>query len=106
MSRDDRVAQDQRYRRSGSHRRQIVGVVLCVAVLAAAYICVPRRADVTKFDPTAMAQRETAMWRHYYEKRYFPLFGDLYDGSRTQYGFSPLDSVQLALAAARSAKSF
>jgi hypothetical protein len=106
MSRDGRVAQEQRYRRSSGRRRQVVVGVLCVVVLAAVYICFPRRADLTQFDPTAMARRETAMWRHYYEKRYFPLFGDLYDVSRTQYGFSPLDSLQLALAAARAAKSF
>jgi hypothetical protein len=74
--------------------------------LAAAYICIPRHADLTKFDPAAMARLETTMWRHYYEKRYFPLFRDLYDVSRSQYGFSPLDSVQIAVSAASAAKSF
>ena len=87
-------------------RRKIVGTVLAVMALAAVYICLPRHADLTRFDPATMARLETAMWRHYYEKRYLPLFRDLYDVSRTQYGFSPLDSVQIALAAARAAKSF
>ena len=53
-----------------------------------------------------MARFETAMWRHYYEKRYLPLFGDLYGVARSEYGFSPLASVQLAVAAASAAKSF
>ena len=74
--------------------------------LAAAYVCVPRHADLTKFEPNAMARLETSMWRHYYEKRYLPLFGDLYDVARREYGFSPLESVQLAVAAAQAAKSF
>jgi hypothetical protein len=74
--------------------------------LAAAYVCIPRHADLTHFEPNAMARLETSMWRHYYEKRYLPLFGDLYDVARREYGFSPLESVQLAVAAARAAKSF
>jgi len=99
------VAQDQRH--SGrSRRRQIAGAVLAIVTLAAAYIGFPRHADLAKFDPTAMARLETAMWRHYYEKRYLPLFGDLYDVARSEYGFSPLDSLKLAYAAASAAKSF
>jgi hypothetical protein len=97
------VAQDQR---AGGRSRKIAGAVLVVVALVAAYICLPRHADLTRFDPTAMARLETAMWRHYYEKRYFPLFADLYDVSRREYGFSPLDSLQISVAAARAAKSF
>ena len=105
MSGDGRVAQDQRPG-GRSRRRRIAGAILSVVVLAAAYICFPRHADLTKFDPHAMARLETSMWRHYYEKRYLPLFADLYDVSRSEYGFSPLDSLQLAVAAANAAKSF
>ena len=46
------------------------------------------------------------MWRDYYEKRYAALFGRLYLLSRTQFGFAPLDSFRIALAAARAAKAF
>jgi len=46
------------------------------------------------------------MWRHYYERRYLSLFADIYDNSRTQYGFSPWDSVRIAAAAARAARAF
>ena len=46
------------------------------------------------------------MWRHYYERRYLWLFADLYDNSRAQYGFSPWDSVRIAVAAARAAHAF
>jgi hypothetical protein len=99
------VAQDQRAD-GRARRRPIVAAGVAAVVLVAAYICLPRHADLTKFDPGAMARTETAMWRHYYEKRYLLLFRDLYDVARSQYGFSPLDSVQLAIAAADAAKSF
>src|SRR5258708_7381903 len=99
------MAQDQR-RRGRSRRRQIAGAALAVVTLAAAYIGFPRHADLAKFDPTAMGRLETAMWRHYYEKRYLPLFGDLYDVARSEYDFSPLDSLRLAYAAASAARSF
>ena len=46
------------------------------------------------------------MWRDYYEKRYVALFGHLYELSRTQFGFSPLDSFRIALSAAQAAKAF
>jgi hypothetical protein len=76
------------------------------AAVTIAYAVVPRHADLTAFDPSEMARLETSMWRHYYEQRYLALFLDLYDTARWQQGFSPLDSVRLALAAARAAKSF
>jgi hypothetical protein len=87
-------------------RRQIVGAVLAAVALATTYVCLPRNADLTRFDPHVMARLETAMWRHYYEKRYPALVVDLYGVGRSQYGFSPLDSLQLALAAATAAKAF
>ena len=46
------------------------------------------------------------MWRDYYEKRHVALFGHLYELSRTQFGFSPLDSFRIALSAAQVAKAF
>ena len=87
-------------------RRLIVGSIIAVVAATVAYSVIPRRADLTRFDPAAMARRETSMWRHYYEKRYFPLFFDLYETSRRGQGFSPLDSMRLAVAAARAAKAF
>jgi hypothetical protein len=99
------MAKDQRAV-ARSRRRQIAGAVLGVVALAAAYLCFPRHPDLTRFDPGAMARLETAMWRHYYEKRDLPLLGDLYHVARREYGFSPLDSVRLAVAAAGAARSF
>jgi hypothetical protein len=85
--------------------RWLVGAGVLVAV-AAAYVAIPRHADLTRFDPAEMARLETLAWRHYYEKRYLPLFTDLYEMSRRGQGYSPLDSVRLAVAAARAAKAF
>jgi hypothetical protein len=84
----------------------LAGAIVAVAAVAAAYIAIPRRADLTRFDPAAMASLETAMWHHYYEKRYLALLLDLYEVARREQGFSPLDSARIAFAAARAAKSF
>jgi hypothetical protein len=86
--------------------RWVVGAIVAVAAVAAGYVAIPRRADLTRFDPAAMASLETAMWRHYYEARYLALLLDLYRAARHEQGFSPLDSARIALAAARAAKSF
>jgi len=87
--------------------RKIALVALAlVAAAAAAYVFAPRSADLRAFDPATTARAETAMWRHYYEKRYLPLFLDLYGLARTEQGFSPWDSFSLALSAARAAKKF
>jgi hypothetical protein len=86
--------------------RWLLGAIVAVAAVAAAYVAIPRRADLTRFNPSAMARLETAMWRHYYEQRYPALLLDLYEAARREQGFSPLDSARIALAAARAAKSF
>jgi len=79
---------------------------LALLIAAVAFVFVPRAADLRIFDPAATARAETAMWRHYYEKRYLPLFLDLYNLARDQQNFSPWDSFTLALSAARAAKRF
>ena len=81
-------------------------IALTVALLGAGWFFWPRKADMRGFDPDAMARVETKAWRHYYEKRWFALFADLYDGARHQYGFSPCDSVLLSFHAARSSWIF
>ena len=84
----------------------VAGAVCAVVGIVCAYAAVPRHADLTRFDPDEMARLETLAWRHYYEKRYLPLFTDLYEMARREQGFSPLDSVRVAVAAARAAKAF
>ena len=88
-------------------RRLLMGsLAIGVLILLALYAGYPRRADLTAFDASAMAQAETLMWRHYYEKRYPLLFLDLYGVARDQQGFSPFDSVRISFLAARAAKRF
>lgn len=82
----------------------LAAVMLLIAAMA--YVFVPRHSDLRVFDPVAMARAETAMWRHYYEKRYLPLFLELYDVARDEQNFSPWESFSLALSAARAAKNF
>jgi hypothetical protein len=87
-------------------RKSMLAIGLAALLLLAAFVGWPRKADLRAFDPAGMAQLETAMWRDYYEKRYGALFYHLYELSRTQFGFSPSDSLRIALAAAKAAKAF
>jgi hypothetical protein len=73
---------------------------------AALYAGWPRTADLRAFDPADMARLETAMWRDYYEKHYPLLFSHLYESTRGQFGFSPLQSVRIAWSAAQAARAF
>ena len=86
--------------------RWVAGAMVVVVAVVCAYAAIPRHADLTRFDPDEMARLETLAWRHYYEKRYLPLFTDLYEMSRREQGYSPLDSVRVAVAAARAARAF
>jgi hypothetical protein len=86
--------------------RKIVVAVAVAVVAVAIYVGFPRQVDLRAFDPAEMARLETAMWRDYYEKHYPALFYHLYESSRTQFGFSPLASLRIALSAARAARIF
>ena len=86
--------------------RTIRIAVVLVAAAVAAYAGLPRKSDLRAFDAAEIARLETAMWRDYYEKRYPALFYHLYESSRREFGFSPLDSVRIALSAAQAAKAF
>jgi hypothetical protein len=87
-------------------RRTVILMLALVFGAIGAYVAWPRHADLRGFEPAEIARLETAMWRDYYEKRYPALFNHLYELSRTQFGFSPLDSFRIALAAAQAAKAF
>jgi hypothetical protein len=87
-------------------RRTVILTLALVLGLIGAYASWPRHADLRSFEPAEIARLETAMWRDYYDKRYVALFYHLYEVSRTQFGFSPLDSLRIALAAAQAAKAF
>jgi len=86
-------------------RKMILGTA-AAAALVAAYAVIPRHADLRAFDPAEMARLETAMWRDYYDKRYGALFYHLYESTRTQFGFSPLQSLHVAFSAAEAARTF
>jgi hypothetical protein len=87
-------------------RRTVILMLALVVVAIGAYAAWPRHADLRGFEPADIARLETAMWRDYYDKRYVALFGHLYELSRTQFGFAPLDSFRIALSAAQAAKAF
>lgn len=80
-----------------------IGVLVLGALL---YVVIPRNSDLRAFDPQRMAERETAMWRDYYDRRYVRLFWELYRSARSEFRFSPLDSFRIALAAAHAARLF
>lgn len=87
-------------------RGRIILVVVLIAGLVGVYAGWPRKPDLRAFDPAAMAQLETAMWRDYYDKRYAALFYHLYQSTRTQFGLSPLKSLHIAFSAAQAARTF
>jgi len=88
-------------------RRRTIFLMLAAAMaVTGAYACWPRTADLRGFDPAALARLETAMWRDYYDKHYPTLFYHFYQVSRTQFGFSPLKSLHISIAAAAAAKTF
>jgi hypothetical protein len=89
-----------------SRRKLRLPVLLVLLAALVALAAVPRQADLTRFDPDKTARIETQMWRHYYDKRFVPLFADLYLLARDEQGFSPLDSARIAVAAARAARAF
>ena len=92
------------------NRRTVILTLALVSTVVfgaiGAYASWPRQADLRGFEPAEIARLETAMWRDYYEKRYAALLGHLYELSRTQFGFAPLDSFRIALSAAQAAKAF
>jgi hypothetical protein len=87
-------------------RRLVPWIAILPLLAAIAHAALPRAADLRRFDAAAMAEGETRMWRHYYEHRYLALFADLYRVARCQFGFSPLDSARIAVAAAAAARRF
>lgn len=79
---------------------------LGVLAVVAAYVFVPRKADLRGFDPAALGRLESTSWRDYYDHRYADLCRCLYEINRRQYGFSPWDSGRLAFYAALAARRF
>jgi hypothetical protein len=84
-------------------RGKIIPMLASMVGAGCIYATWPRSADLRAFDPAAMAHLETAMWRDYYDAA---LFYHLYEVSRLQFGFAPIDSFRVALAAAEAAKTF
>ncbi|QOG18909.1 MULTISPECIES: hypothetical protein [Bradyrhizobium] len=88
------------------HLKRLLVAAVIVSALLAGYVAWPRHADLRAFDPAEMARLETAMWRDYYEERYGALFYHLYESTRTQFGFSPLKGLRIAISAAEAARTF
>ena len=87
-------------------RWRLIGPLAAVLAVAFGYAVFPRQAQLTRFDPAAMARLETGMWRHYYDQRYAALFADLYAMARDQQGFSPVRSLRIAVVAVAAARAF
>jgi hypothetical protein len=64
------------------------------------------RSDLRAFDPVAVGQLDTAMWRSYYERRPVRLFEQMIALLRTQYGMQPLKAIANAYRAAHAAFVF
>ncbi len=90
-----------------SSARRIVQYVLVAAILYAGFdIFWPLHRDLRAFDPVALGDLETAMWRSYYDRQPTKLFFELGEMLRTQYKFPFLRSYLGAYHAARAAFVF
>ncbi len=91
-------------------KNHVVSVILVILVLCllggAVDLFWPLHRDLRDFDPIALGDLETAMWRSYYDRRPFRLFLELADMLRTQYHFPFLRSYLGAYHATRAAFVF
>ena len=89
-----------------SLRRRLLTLLAVSMVVGTGWLFWPARPNLAGFDPAAMAQLETAMWRDYYSQHWLALLGHTWRASHQQYGFSRWDSLRLAWHAARAARAF
>jgi hypothetical protein len=87
-------------------RRLLLLAVLGTMAWGAWDLWGPVRSSLRRFDPDAVAQLETEMWRAYYDKRPVPLFLEMGELLRTQYHLPYLRSELTAFDAARAAFVF
>lgn len=106
-----RLSREQREQQSsqtaGWSRRKIVlaGFAL-ILVYSAVDLFWPFDRDLRQFDPVALGQLETDMWRSYYDRKPVKLFFELAEMLRTQYKFPWLRSYLGAYYAAKAAFDF
>lgn len=62
--------------------------------------------DLRAVNAPALAQREAAAWRAYYEERYPVLFWQVFQVTYSEYGFSLWDSLRMSVDAAMAGMSF
>jgi len=82
---------------------------LAFATLASALVAgqhAAARPDFTRFDPGAMGELESKMWRDYYDHRWPALASGSLQVASAQYGFSWWDSLRLAYHSANAARHF
>jgi len=80
--------------------------LLAVVVASAAVDHWLARPGLNRFDPTAMGQAESAMWRDYYDGHWVSLGVRMMRLAREQYGFSWWDSARASFHGARAALHF
>ena len=56
-------------------RRRLLALLVVSVLVSLVWFFWPARPNLAGFDPAAMAQLETAMWRDYHGQRWLPLLG-------------------------------
>jgi hypothetical protein len=88
-------------------RRWYVWVASAVVLIGLVFdLAGPRQSDLRNFDPEMVARLETEMWRSYYDRRQVPLFLQLAELLRAQYGAPFLRSNLIAFHGAKAAFVF
>ncbi len=84
----------------------ILAIVAALLLWAGIDLFLPRREDIRRFDPDAIAHLDTVMWRSYYDRRSSDLFLQLAELMRLQFHFPLLRSNHVAAYAAKAAFIF
>jgi hypothetical protein len=85
---------------------RVIGIVITLAAGTIWLQDLTSRPDLRKFDPVEMGNRETSMWRSYYEGHWVRLGWEAFRLSCSEYGFSWWDSGRASAYAAVAALHF
>lgn len=89
-------------------KKVLLGFIAAAALLVAAVGVEHRIAkpDPVGFDPVIVGELESAMWRSYYEGRWWGLTSQTLKLASSQFGYSWWDSVRMSWFAASAARYF
>lgn len=86
--------------------RRTIALLITLGTLFGLWLLGRASSQPLSINPASAAKLEAAMWRDYYEHRWVSLAWRSFLMARKQFGFSFVDSLQLAWHAAQAARAF